>query len=253
MIRTADEPRAPRSSHGAGRAHFAHRSTTHSPHPQAGIKQFPTSGPLAGFNLWPHTNGQFLGAYCVGGEVGYTTSIAGTDAFPISINLGYDNTTDTVDGAPYGRADSGPCGDHRDIATSDGMVTVVQTLTVNENGNVSFSVNLPGCPVLERKIGNSFDPTKDAWVIIVTDDDNLHFVEIEKVGVYYAEGTFKDIPALQLRHLLHVRRVRAPRNLATVRLLPCDPIGSRVSILLSQLTSNLLNLCIISLHVQATN
>ena len=77
------------------------------------------------------------------------------------------------------------------------MVTVVQTLTVNENGNVSFSVNLPGCPVLERKIGNSFDPTKDAWVIIVTDDDNLHFVEIEKVGVYYAEGTFKDIPALQ--------------------------------------------------------
>ena len=133
----------------------------------------------------------------MGGEVGYTTSIAGTDAFPISINLGYDNTTETVDGAPYGRADSGPCGDHRDIASSDGMVTLVQTLTVNENGNVSFSVNLPGCPVLERKIGNSFDPTKDAWVIIVTDDDNLHFVEIEKIGVFYAEGTFKDIPALQ--------------------------------------------------------
>jgi len=41
------------------------------------------------------------------------------------------------------------------------MAMVEQTLTVSEDGNVSFSVNLPGCPVLERKIGNSFDPTKD--------------------------------------------------------------------------------------------
>ena len=156
---------------------------------EAGTKSFPTTGTNPGqenLNLWPHTNRHFLGEHCVGGEVGYTTNIAGPDAYAIAANLGYDNNV-TADGA-LGRADTGFSCDARDVATAAGTATVVQTLTVSDDGSVSFTTNLPGCGPLTRTIGNSFDPAQPAWIIVETDDDNLHFVELQGVEVTDAAG-----------------------------------------------------------------
>ena len=135
-----------------------------------GTLQFPTVNPR---NLWPHTNGQFLGAHCVGGDVGYTRGITGTSAFPIEANLAYVNGT-SADGR-LGRASTGRSCDARDIATATGKASVVQTLTVNGGSprTVSFTTNMPGCGPLTRTIGNSFNPNSPAWIIIVTDDDNV--------------------------------------------------------------------------------
>ena len=86
-------------------------------------------------------------------------------------------------------AETVTCGDFRTAADANGHASVTMSLTVTET-DVTFDPGLAGCTPMTRSLSEtgSFDPTSPAWLYIVTDDNNLNFVEITSVTVEDGSG-----------------------------------------------------------------
>ena len=113
---------------------------------------------------------------CVNGEV---WDLTGTFDVHESLDIGGDNQQSN-------------CGDFRTTADANGRATLTMSLTVTDSA-VSFDGGLAGCPTITRPLDPTasvvFDPSQPAWVYIVSDDDNMNFVEIMSVSIIDGAGS----------------------------------------------------------------